>query len=107
MAHLSEGTDAARSLGGTDNQNPKRQSRFQSHWDATSNQLSHMQLQTATSQIAQSNSHQDYEWDSLVASSNDTPSTANGLQGLQKLGGSIDDDWSDILNQVRYFHLCR
>ncbi|KAJ1771313.1 hypothetical protein LPJ74_002464 [Coemansia sp. RSA 1843] len=100
MAHLSESTDTARSLGGTDNQNPKRQSRFQSHWDATSSQLSHIQLQTANSQIAQPNSHQDYEWDSLVTGGNDTPSTANGLQGLQKLGGSIDDDWSDLLNQT-------
>ncbi|KAJ2546111.1 hypothetical protein EV175_005721, partial [Coemansia sp. RSA 1933] len=99
MAHLRESTDTARSLGGADNHNPKRQSRFQSHWDASGSQLSHMQLQSASSQIVKSNSHQDYEWDSLVASGNDTPSTANGLPGLQKLGGSIDDDWSDLLNQ--------
>ncbi|KAJ1990635.1 mRNA binding protein puf3 [Coemansia spiralis] len=102
MAHFSENTGPTTSLGEAEEQNPKRQSRFQGHWDAANNPLSHIQLQ-ASAQIAVPNSHQDYDWDSLViGGGKETPTTAttaNGLHGLQKFSSSIDDDWSDLLNQ--------
>ncbi|KAJ2836896.1 mRNA binding protein puf3 [Coemansia erecta] len=100
MAHLNESSRAGGTLG--EEQHRKRQSRFQGHWDAAGGQGSRLQPQSnihveipATSQA--------YNWSLLAAGNRAMPGTANGLGNLQTFGGTIDDDWSDLLSQRRQF----
>ncbi|KAJ1759718.1 mRNA binding protein puf3 [Coemansia sp. RSA 2167] len=97
MAHLNESSRAGGTLG--EEQHRKRQSRFQGHWDAAGGQGSRLQPQSnihveipATSQA--------YNWSLLAAGNRAMPGTANGLGNLQTFGGTIDDDWSDLLSQT-------
>ncbi|KAJ2299228.1 hypothetical protein IWW55_004246, partial [Coemansia sp. RSA 2706] len=97
MAHINESARAGGTLG--EEQNPKRQSRFQGHWDAAGSQGSRLQSQ-GNIHVEIPAATQAYDWGLLAAGSKATPGTAGGLGGLQTFTGAIGDDWSDLLSQT-------
>ncbi|KAJ1889406.1 hypothetical protein LPJ66_008049 [Kickxella alabastrina] len=110
MSRLNESSGTA-STGNNDqarndnsSRNNKRQSRFQGHWDAApirpSNQALHYQPDVSQSMAAVSANTEsyDYSWDLLV--SGNKPTTPATAMSLQTFANSIDDDWSNLLEQL-------
>ncbi|KAJ2159535.1 mRNA binding protein puf3 [Coemansia sp. RSA 552] len=105
MAHLNEGPPANAALpsSGADDQGRKRQSRFQGHWDAAGSQPAPRRQPQSGIHVEIPATTQSYGWGMLAAAapgSSAAPATANGLNSLQTFSGTIDDDWSDLLNQT-------
>ncbi|KAJ2356724.1 mRNA binding protein puf3 [Coemansia sp. RSA 2618] len=97
MAHLNESSRAGGTLG--EEHHRKRQSRFQGHWDAAGGQGSRLQPQSNI-HVEIPAASQAYNWGMMATGNKATPGTANGLGNLQTFSGTIDDDWSDLLNQT-------
>ncbi|KAJ1739048.1 mRNA binding protein puf3 [Coemansia sp. RSA 989] len=95
MAHVNEGSRPRVTLG--EEQHPKRQSRFQGHWDAAGSEGLRLQPQ-ANIHVEIPASSQAYDW-GLLASSKVNTGSANRLSGLQTLNSAIDNDWSNLLDQ--------
>ncbi|KAJ2799193.1 mRNA binding protein puf3 [Coemansia guatemalensis] len=102
MAHPHESSSASSALSAGDEQQRKRQSRFQGHWDAAGGQPARQQSQSNVHVDIPSRS-QTYDW-GLPSAGNKatatTPATASGMGNMQSFSGTIGDDWSDLLNQT-------
>ncbi|KAJ2708391.1 hypothetical protein H4R19_004767, partial [Coemansia spiralis] len=103
MAHLNKSVRAGSTLGGDgdgEDQQHKRQSRFQGHWDTASGQPLR-QLPSGDIHVEIPPANLAYEWGLLASgTAAGSPQTANGLGSLRTLTGTIDDDWSDLLSHT-------
>ncbi|PIA16082.1 ARM repeat-containing protein [Coemansia reversa NRRL 1564] len=102
MARPYESSSASSALSGGDEQQRKRQSRFQGHWDAAGGQSSRQQTHSNVHVDIPSHG-QPYNWGLLSAENKSTaatPATASGMGNMQSFPGAVGDDWSDLLNQT-------
>ncbi|KAJ2006062.1 mRNA binding protein puf3 [Coemansia thaxteri] len=102
MVYPDNSSSVSGGLGANEDQIRKRQSRFQGHWDAAGSHQPALHAQRNPGLTVASASHgHGYNWDSIVSGSNAaTPGADGGLHDLKTFSGTIDDDWSDLLNNT-------